>query len=133
VRPSRLANAVIERLAPWVEGVAVSRPVAAAAAPTQLTYTAPRPEAPALSDTTPIFVPPAVEDPSQVESPSQLSLGTQPVGLASQETLPMFSLEPWNANLSPSVKVLITVGMITALGTILAVVIGLIFSAGSGG
>jgi serine/threonine protein kinase len=126
------AHAVIERLAPWVEGVAISRP-AAAATPTQLTYTAPRPAAPALSDTTPIFVPPSVEDPSQVESPSQVSLGTQPVGLASQETLPMFSLEPWNTNLSPSVKVLITIGMITALGTILAVVVGLIFSAGSGG
>ncbi|HWB13756.1 MAG TPA: serine/threonine-protein kinase [Pirellulales bacterium] len=132
------ANAVMERLAPWVEGVALSHPTAAVATPGQLTYTAPRPTVPepgptGLSDTTPIFVPPAVEDPSQVESPSQLSLGTQPVGLASQETLPMFTLEPWNTNLSPSVKVLITIGMITALGTILAVVIGLIFSAASGG
>jgi serine/threonine protein kinase len=128
------ANAVIERLAPWVEGVALSRQPTAA----QLTYTAPHPDVPGpgptgLSDTTPIFVPPAIEDPSQIESPSQLSLGTQPVGLATQETLPMFTLEPWNSNLSPLVKVLITIGIITALGTILAVVIGLIFSAPSGG
>jgi ABC-type phosphate/phosphonate transport system permease subunit len=55
------------------------------------------------------------------------------MSLASQETLPMFTLEQWNTNLSPSVKVLIIIGMITALGTILAVILGLIFSTPSGG
>lgn len=129
------ANDVIERLAPWVEGVAASRPsLATAAAPVQLTYSAPRPPASTLSDTTPIFVAPLADDSSQVESPSQISLGTQPMGMASQETLPMFPLEggTWNTNfseLSPAVKALVGIGMITAIGTILAVVISLVYTA----
>jgi serine/threonine protein kinase len=129
------ANDVIERLAPWVEGVAAARPAVAAAAPTQLTYSPPRPEPSTLSDTTPIFMPPPVEDASQVESPSQMSLGTQPVGLASQETLPMFPFDRglWAGNLSPLVKVLITIGMIFAIGTILAVLVMLVLSGANGG
>ncbi|HVA48712.1 MAG TPA: serine/threonine-protein kinase [Pirellulales bacterium] len=127
------ANDVMARLAPWVEGTMEPRREAALAAPVQLSYSPPRP-VPTLSDTTPIFVSPPAEDPSQVESPSQLSLGTQPVGMASQETVPMYPLEPsiWQSqfgDISPLVKILIGVGMITAIGTILAVVIGLIYAA----
>jgi eukaryotic-like serine/threonine-protein kinase len=128
------ANAVIERLAPWVEGAAISMPVASSAAPTQLTFSPPRPEASTLSDTTPILLPAAVEDPSQVESPSQMSLGTQPVGMASQETLPMFSFDrhAFAGSMPAGVKLLILAGMIVAMGTILVVAISLIYSAASG-
>ncbi len=127
------AGKVIERLAPWVEGVAAGQRPAAGVEPVQLSYLPPRPPQQPLSDTTPIFVSAPVEDPSQVESPSQMSLGTQPMNMASQETLPMYPTERpgWNGNfsdLSPGVKILIGVGMVTAIGTILAVVISLIYT-----
>jgi serine/threonine protein kinase len=128
------AGDVIERLAPWVEGVAAAQRASLGAEPVQLSYSPPRPAEQPLSDTTPIFVAPQVEDPSQIESASQMSLGTQPVNLTSQETLPMFPLEgaAWDGqfgSLSPAVKILIGVGMITAVGTILAVVVSLIYHA----
>lgn len=128
------AGGVIERLAPWVEGVAAAQRASAGSEPVQLSYSPPRPPAEPLSDTTPIFVAPQVDDPSQVESASQMSLGTQPVNITSQETLPIFPMEgaTWNGQfgtLSPAVKILIGIGMVTALGTILAVVISLIYHA----
>jgi eukaryotic-like serine/threonine-protein kinase len=127
------ASGVIERLAPWAEDAA-TRASVTSATPIQLSYSPPRPPPTTLSDTTPIFVSPSVEDPSQAESASQLSLGTQPVGMASQETLPMFPQETnhWNADfsdLSPAVKALVSIGMVIAIGTILAVVISLIYTA----
>lgn len=127
------ANDVIDRLAPWVEGVVAGRPQVAAAAPGQLTYSS-APDPADLSDTTPIFPPPA-EDASQIESPSQLSLGTQPAGLASQETLPMFPFDRhvWPGNMSTGVKVLIAIGMIFSIGTILAVIVMLLLSGDAGG
>lgn len=134
VPEERIASAdeVIARLAPWVAGVAEPRR-AVAVGPVQLSYSPPRP-VPVLSDTAPIFSPPPADDPSQAESPSQLSLGTQPAGMGSQETWPMYPFESggWRPNfgeVSAGVKILITVGMITAVGTILAVVIGLIYAA----
>lgn len=130
----RIATAagVIERLAPWVEGVAAAQRPAALTENGQASYSPPQPPEQPLSDTTPIFVSPPVEDPSHIESASQMSLGTQPVNMASQETLPMFPHEQplWNGQfgeLSPAVKILIGIGMITAVGTILAVIISLVY------
>ncbi|HEX7375773.1 MAG TPA: serine/threonine-protein kinase [Pirellulales bacterium] len=128
------ASGVMERLAPWVEGVMASQRAASASEPLQLSYSPPRPPAPPLSDTTPILVAPQVEDPSQIESTSQISLGTQPLNITGQETLPMFPLEnpAWNRDfgaLSTPVKILIGVGMLTAVGTLLAVIIMLIYHA----
>lgn len=128
------ASGVMERLAPWVEGVTAAQRVASASEPLQLSYSPPRPPAPPLSDTTPILVAPQVEDPSQIESTSQISLGTQPMNITGQETLPMFPLEnpAWNRDfgaLSTPVKILIGVGMLTAVGTLLAVIISLIYHA----
>lgn len=128
------ASGVMERLAPWVEGVMASQRAASASEPLQLSYSPPRPPAPPLSDTTPILVAPQVEDPSQIESTSQISLGTQPMNITGQETLPMFPLEnpAWNRDfgaLSTPVKILIGVGMLTAVGTLFAVIISLIYHA----
>lgn len=138
------ASEVITRLAPWVnrEGAAVS-PLAAMA-PVNFNVPIPslvRPSTASLSDTEPIFLVPPVEDPSQSESPSQMSFGTQPMNAASQETLPLFpglrgGLAPirgaWQSNftsLPTWVKVLAGVGMATALITLLAVIIDLLRTA----
>ena len=47
-----------------------------------------RPLPAGVSDTEPYFLVQPAEEPGQGESTSQLSLGTQPVGSASQETMP---------------------------------------------
>ena len=89
-----------------------------------------------IGDTEPNFSVQPTEEPGQADSPSQLSLGTQPMAAASQETLPLFAPDGrplrWNANireLPGAVRALVFVGIITALGTLAAVVGSLIYSA----
>ncbi len=89
-----------------------------------------------LDDTEPNFSVQPLDEPGQGDSPSQLSLGTQPMAGASQETLPLFSpdMQPlhWNGNireLPATVRILVLVGMITALGTLVAIVGSLIYTA----
>jgi hypothetical protein len=89
-----------------------------------------------LEDTEPNFSVQPLDEPGQGDSPSQLSLGTQPMAAASQETLPVFSpdMQPlhWNGNireLPATVRILVLVGMVTALGTLVAIVGSLIYTA----
>lgn len=138
------ANDVITRLAPWVNREAANVAPPAAMAPVNFSFPAPaavRASAASLSDTEPIFLVPPAEDPSQMDSPSQASFGTQPMNAASQETLPLFpglrgGMSPlrgaWQANftsLPTWVKVLAGVGMATAAATLLAVIIDLLCTA----
>jgi serine/threonine protein kinase len=83
---------VADRLAPWVSA---ALPASAGDAP----LTAPLPPHLAggrghggsnVADTEPYFLVQPAEDPSQTESPSQLSLGTNPISAAGDETLPGF-------------------------------------------
>ncbi len=132
------AGEVIARLAVWANAsVPVDSSPLRSSAPasfgfgSQASYTGAPPD---VGDTEPIFPLPA-EDASQIESPSQLSLGTQPMSAASHETVPLAGLEraPWNASeLSAGVKVLVAIGMTTAILTLLAVVGGLVYSALTG-
>jgi hypothetical protein len=131
---------VIARLAPWVDGNAPaisSKLQASAAAPAAFDPAPPRrPVAPTsggsrmISDTEPNFLVQPIDDPGQGESPSQMSLGTQPMAQGSSETLPLFPSDgrriDWNAQggeLSILVKLLVVVGILFALGTFAAVVI----------
>lgn len=134
------AGEVMARLAPWVDA---SLPVDAsplrATAPTSFGFaqqTGYGPAPPGVGDTEPIFPLPS-EDPSHIESPSELSLGTQPMSASNQETAPLVGLEPsgWDpdfSDLSAPVKALVTIGMATAILTLLAVVGGLIYTALTG-
>lgn len=134
------AGEVMARLAPWANAsVPVdSSPLRSSASASfgfdsQAAYGgAPQ----GVSDTEPIFPLPA-DDASQIESSSQLSLGTQPMSAATQETMPLVGLEraSWNptfGELSAGVKVLVAIGMATAIITLLAVVGGLVFRALTG-
>jgi len=141
------AGDVIARLAPWATAEALSPshevrvaapiPIPSSLNPSPLR----RPLAPAtVGDTEPNFSVQPTEEPGQADSASQLSLGTQPMAAASQETLPLFppggEQVRWNANireLPGAVRVLVFVGMITALGTLLAVVGSLIYTAFTAG
>ncbi|HEV3003990.1 MAG TPA: hypothetical protein VGX78_05985, partial [Pirellulales bacterium] len=94
---------------------------------------------PPISDTEPNFLVQPVDDPGQGESPSQMSLGTQPMANASSETLPLFPPDGQRSNWNPQVgelpilvKLLVAVGIITALGTLAAVIGGLIYTTMSG-
>jgi serine/threonine protein kinase len=132
------AGEVITRLAPWAnsESLALSHDVRVAA-PIPIPSGTRRAVAPqSVSDTEPNFSIQPLDEPGQGDSPSQLSLGTQPMAGASEETLPLFApeLQPlrWNANirdLPNSVKALIFVGIMTALGTLAAILISLIYAA----
>lgn len=85
------AKEVIERLSPW-EGAGLP----AAAYP--LVSSAPPPivmpprgvAASSLGDTEPFFLVQPTDDPGYENSSSQVSLGTQPVGAASEETVPVY-------------------------------------------
>lgn len=136
------AGEVMARLAPWAnsEALALSHEVRVAAPipipplNPALSRRAVAPET--IGDTEPNFSIQPFDDPGQQDSPSQLSLGTQPMAGASQETLPLFLPEqrpvPWNANirdLPGAVRVLVFVGMITALGTLAAILGSLIYAA----
>lgn len=131
---------VIARLAPWVDSNAPamsSELQAPAAAPAAFEPSLPRrPLAPIsggtrlVSDTEPNFLVQPIDDPGQGESPSQMSLGTQPMAQTSSETLPLFPADgrsiDWNSQggeLSILVKLLVVVGILFALGTFAAVVI----------
>jgi len=132
--------AVIARLAPWVDGdaAALSSELQAPAAvpvafdaPSQRRPVAPTPLGPPLiSDTEPNFLVQPIDDPGQGESPSQMSLGTQPMAHGSSETLPLFPSDgrriEWNPKVSELpilVKLLVVVGILFALGTLAVVAI----------
>lgn len=134
------AGEVMARLAPWADAsVPVDSSPLKAAAPATFGFGPPAgygPAPPGVSDTEPIFPLPS-EDPSHIESPSELSLGTQPMCASNQETVPLVGLDrtSWDPNftdLSAPVKVLVMVGMATAVLTLLAVVGGLIYTALTG-
>lgn len=144
----RLQNAseVIARLAPWCNAAAAApshevRVAAPIPIPQLNASTTRRLATPStLGDTEPNFSVQPTEEPGQADSPSQLSLGTQPVSAASQETLPLFPPEVrpfhWNANireLPGATRVLVIVGIITALGTLVAIVGSLIYTAFTAG
>jgi serine/threonine protein kinase len=142
------ATDVIARLAPWVDGnppMLSNELQAARAAAVTVDSSPPRRlpptsgGAPPISDTEPNFLIQPVDDPGQGESPSQMSLGTQPMAQGSSETLPLFPpdgrREYWNprvAELPILVKLLVAIGIITALGTLAAVIGDLIYRTMSG-
>lgn len=85
------ANEVMKRLAPWSKGgmpefgpVAVGAPTPLGAVPQMR-----RPIPLAMKDTEPNFLVQPTDEPGQGESPSQTSLGTQPVAGSSDETSPL--------------------------------------------
>jgi serine/threonine protein kinase len=85
------ANEVARRLAPWVGAPlpATTHELSGTSLPPPIKFPPIlRPIASQMSDTEPNFLVQPAEDPSQVSSPSQLSLGTQPMSGANQETLP---------------------------------------------
>ncbi len=82
---------VVARLAPWVSSFlprTAEEPVAIPVPPPIKIPPIVRSLPAGVSDTEPYFLVQPAEEPGQGESPSQLSLGTQPVGSASQETMP---------------------------------------------
>jgi serine/threonine protein kinase len=128
---------VIARLAPWGRGeesvpVAEYANVVPIAAPA---HTEPRRRPPPpVSDTEPNFLMQPTEEPGQ-ESPSQMSMGTLPMVAEGEETVPGLSVDGENSTwegfiggLSPMFKALVLVGIITALGTLAAVVFGLVYT-----
>lgn len=140
------AGEVISRLAPWCDMAAMTsshevRVAAPIPIPPPLdASTARRLATAAVGDTEPNFSVQPTEEPGQADSPSQLSLGTQPMNAASQETLPLFSPDSqhfhWNANireLPGAVRVLVMIGIITALGTLAAIIGSLIYTAFTAG
>ena len=131
---------VIARLAPWVDGnspAMSSELQTPAVAPATFAPSLPRrPVSPTsggprlISDTEPNFLVQPIDDPGQGESPSQMSLGTQPMAQASSETLPLYPSDgrridwnPQSGELSILVKLLVVIGILFALGTFVAVVI----------
>jgi hypothetical protein len=82
---------VVARLAPWVSSFlprTAEEPVPMPVPPPIKIPPVVRQVPAGVSDTEPYFLVQPAEEPGQGESTSQLSLGTQPVGSASQETLP---------------------------------------------
>jgi serine/threonine protein kinase len=120
---------VVARLSPWVgtAGSGAAQEVAAAVSQLPPVHTPPMPVRlpdPTLTgDTEPNFLVQPAEEPGQGESPSQLSLGTQPVAAAGHETLPSFgqresgALDLFLGDLPPKSKlvVLIVMGLVGCL------------------
>ncbi len=82
---------VVARLAPWVSSFlprTAEEPVAVPIPPPIKIPPIARSLPAGVSDTEPYFLVQPAEEPGQGESTSQLSLGTQPVASASQETMP---------------------------------------------
>ncbi|MEX2558463.1 MAG: serine/threonine-protein kinase [Pirellulales bacterium] len=133
------ASEVVERLAPWMPGpeAAVRQQAQVAGIGVPVDRSPPRrPILPVLGDTEPNFLVQPADEPGQGESPSQLSVGTQPMASASQDTFPFVlhdrTTRDWHktiGSVSPLVKVLILIGMIAALGTLAAIVFSLVFAA----
>lgn len=89
-----------------------------------------------LSDTEPNLPLGLPEEPSHSESTSQVSLGTQPVGAAAEETMPLLLADPGlrlrstrKSSLSPGVRALVGLGILFAAGTLAAVAVSAIMSA----
>jgi hypothetical protein len=117
------AAEVVARLSPFVgaAGVGASQEVAAVVSHIPPTYAPPMPvrlpDPNLTGDTEPNFLVQPADEPGQGESPSQLSLGTQPVSAAGHETLPSFTqresgaLDLFLGDLPPKSKLVVMVLM----------------------
>ncbi len=128
------ADEVVARFAPWADDLAAAeREITSTDAPPPVAIHTPPRRRPIvvepLDDTADSLLVQPIKDSGVIESPSQLSQGTQPVASAGEETVPIFTESParflprdTRTELSPGVRWLIAVGIATAvivLGTII--------------
>jgi serine/threonine protein kinase len=127
------ADEVVERLAPWAsDPSAAQREITSTdPAPPAVIYTPPRRRpiiVEPLDDTEESLLVQPIKDSGVVESPSQLSQGTQPVAAAIEETVPIFPERVRylprheDSGLTPGVRWLIAVGIATVV-VVLATII----------
>lgn len=136
------AAEVQARLAPWSQGAEMPASQGGSSSPFWLPARVAESTSPAfpsiptaLSDTEPNFLLELAEEHGYSESPSQVTLGTQPFAAGSQETLPV-SFPDWErrrsrylvGDLPLLVKGLILVGIVSAVGALLAVLFGLAYA-----